>query len=214
MRAFLSMLVLMSALACARSRLTAFRDPSAATASYSRLAVFALGMDLDNAVEVERQLCARLEPSPCVAGKSVVPPTRAYAAKEVAALLERANVDGVLVVTLVADQSSSRYVGTTTNTTGQVSTTTSGSANLYGNTAYWNGSSQTSVAMQSTSTAEYVTTRAAVADVGLYNRETGQVSWRGELKLASQGILATDGGFIRAATSRLAKALRTQGLVR
>lgn len=85
---------------------------------------------------------------------------------------------------------------------------------LNGNAAYWSGSTQTSINAQSTSTDQYVTTRAAVADVGLYDRVSGQVAWRGELKVSSQGVLATDGAFIRSAAARVAKALRTQRLVR
>lgn len=214
MRAYLSALLLLASVACARSRLTAFRDPSAPAAGYVRVAVFALGMELANEVEVERQLCARLTPTPCVPGKSVVPPIRMYSKEEVTELLGRAGVDGVLLVTLVADRSQSTYLGTTTSTTGQASTAATGNANLYGNAAYWSGTAQTTIATQSTSTDQYVTTRAAVADVGLYNRVTGLVSWRGELKVSSHGVLATDGAFIRSATARITKELRTQRLVR
>jgi hypothetical protein len=215
MRSLMVMLTTLAMLGCAKAQLTAFRDPAFPQTRFDRLAVFAIGMELANAVEVERQVCSRITPSPCVQGKSILPPTRAYSAGEVTDFLGRAGVDGVLIIALVGDQSDSRYLGAISSTTGQSTTSSSGSVNLYGNSALWNGSTQTTASAQSVSTPVYNNKRIAFAQVGIFERTTGKIAWRGELKLSGQGEYnISDKVFIKSGAKRLAEELRANGLVR
>lgn len=133
------LLALFSLCACATSKVTAFRDPAYTAARFGSIAVFSQGTALDASVEVERQLCAKLSPTPCTMGKSILPPTRAYSADEALRHLEESGVDAVLITVLVSDQSDTRYFGTITTSTASASATTTGAINLYGNTAFWNG---------------------------------------------------------------------------
>lgn len=211
-------LVLMGSIACtscATSQLTAFRDPGYPARRFDRLAVFAFGMELANAVEVERQVCLRVAPAPCVEGKRVLPPTRTYTADEATDLLTSADVDGVLVIALVGDETDSRYLGSIASATTQASASSRGSINLYGNSALWNGSSQSITSTTAVATPMYQDKRVAFAQVGLFERATGNVAWRGELKVSGQGSAnTTDKVFIKSATNKLAEALRTNNLVR
>lgn len=248
---------------CATSRLTAFRDPAYADARFAKIAVFALGMTLESAVQVERQVCQKLAPAAgqifkvgdtwtirytlngrrikeavgprrqdaverlnrrlgeaaegrlaCVEGKSVVPPTR-HDSAEVDRLLGGAGVDGVLVVMLVADQSGTNYLGTVTTSSAGYGGTTRGSLNLYGNTGFWNSTTQGYASAQSVSTPMYAYSRVAFAQVGLFERSNGNIAWHGELKVSGKGAVnITDGAFIKSATSKIAAQLKLAGLLR
>ncbi len=93
-------------------------------------------------------------------------------------------------------------------------TTQSGNVNLYGNTALWNAASQTTVSQQADATAVYQERRTANAEIGLFDRASGNIAWRGELRVKGQGELATtDKAFIRAATNENASQLRAVRLV-
>ena len=121
---------------CVTSTVTAFRDPAFATKRFGSIVVIAQGMTLENEVEVERQICVKIAPTPCISGKSILPPTRQYTAEEVEQYLARSGADGILLIGLLSDQSDTRYAGTVT--TGSAS----GTMNFYGNSAYWSGSGQ------------------------------------------------------------------------
>jgi hypothetical protein len=199
---------------CASARLTAFRDPAYPDRRFKNIAVFALGMYLDNAIEVENQLCHKIAPAPCVSGKTVLPPTRVYSNAEIAQYLARDNIDGVLFIVLGDDRSASQYLGTTVSGSSTSITTQSGNVNLYGNTALWNAASQTTTSQQSTATAAYQETRTAHAEIGLFDRVSGNIVWRGEMRVSGQGEAnTTDKAFIRAGTNELAAKLKAAGLV-
>lgn len=199
---------------CATSKITAFRDPAFATKQFTALVVFAQGMALDASVEVERLICEKVAPTPCVSGKSVLPPTRQYTADEVEKYLQASGADAVLIIALVADQSDTRYFGTITTSSTSASATASGSMNFYGNTAYWNGAAYGSASGQSVSTPLYGYSRVAFGQLGLFDRLTGNVAWRGEIRVQGNGLLnVTDSAFISSATSKIAHELKAAGLV-
>ena len=159
---------------CAHSEITAFRDLAFATKQFESIVVFAQGMTLDNAVEFERQLCEKVAPTPCVSGQSVLPPTRQYTAEEVQHYLAQSGADGVLFIGLVADQTDTRYMGTIT------SSSASGSINFYGNSAYWSSTGQ------SASTPVYSSIRVAFGQLALFDRRSGDIAWRGEIKVTGK----------------------------
>ncbi|HET9982769.1 MAG TPA: hypothetical protein VFQ38_04265 [Longimicrobiales bacterium] len=195
--------------------MTAFRDPVYANAQFSKVIVFGRGMHLEAATEVERQLCRKLAPTPCVPGTSVLPPTRAYSADEVNERLAYSGADGVLIVSLVADAADTRYVGTLTNSSASATGTSSGTANLYGNTAYWRGTSSAYASSSTVSTPVYNYSREARALLAFYERRNGSMVWSGELRTSGKGILSvSDGQFIRSATSKIASDVKAARLLR
>ena len=199
---------------CATSRVTAFRDPAFATKRFEAIIVFAEGMALDAAVEVERQICVKVAPTPCASGKSVLPPTRQYTANEVEQYLSRTGADGVLFIALVSDQSDTRYFGTITTSSASGSAYSSGTMNFYGNSAFWSGTSYGSVTGQSVSTPIYGFSRVAFGQLGLFDRASGNIAWRGEIRVEGQGLLnITDSAFISSVTSKIARELKSSGLV-
>lgn len=199
---------------CTTSQVTAFRDPAYDATRFYKLAVFALGMNLGTAVAVERQLCEKLAPTGCVAGSSVLPPTRTYSADEATRYLQRSGADAVLVAALASDQTETRYLGTMTSSTVSGSSTTTGTVNLYGNTGVLHASSYGTATARSVSTPIYGYSRVAFGQLGLFERVSGNLVWRGEVRVSGQGLLSiTDEAFINSATSSVADELRAAGLV-
>lgn len=188
---------------CAHSEVTAFRDLAFATKQFESIVVFAQGMTLDNAVEFERQLCAKVAPTPCVSGQSVLPPTRQYTAEEVQHYLAQSGADGILFLGLVSDQLDVRYLGTVT------SSSSSGTVNFYGNSAYWSGTGQ------SVSTPVYGYTRVAFGQLALFDLASGDIAWRGEIEVTGQGKWwnRTDSTFISSATTKIARELKETRLI-
>lgn len=201
--------------ACATSRITAFRDPAYLTTRFEKIVVFGLGMNLDAAVGVERQICQKLAPTPCLPGKSILPPTRAYSSDEAAEYLRRSGADAILIAALVSDRSDTRYFGTYTTSTASASTNASGTINFYGNTAFWSGLSQGSAFGQTISTPIYGYSRVAFGQLGLFDRATGSIAWRGEIRIEGRGLLnITDDVFISSATSKIADEIKSAGLTK
>jgi PBP1b-binding outer membrane lipoprotein LpoB len=200
---------------CATSKITGFRDPDFTTKQFTAIVVFAQGMTLSASVEVERLICMKLAPTPCVSGKSVLPPTRQYTADEVRKYLQPQGADAVFIIALVADQSDTRYFGTITSSWASASAIASGSMNFYGNTAFWNGAAYGSASGGSVSMPVYRFSRVAFGQLGLFDRLTGNIAWRGEIRIKGQGLLnITDNAFISSATSKIAHELKAAGLVK
>jgi len=200
---------------CASSKVTAFRDPAYANAQFSKLLVFGRGMDIEAATAVERELCKKLAPTPCTAGITVLPPTRPYTNDEVIARIAQSGADAVLVLSLLADNADSRYIGTYTNSETTGSSASSGSVNLYGNTAYWSGATTASSSTTSVSTPMYSYSREVRGALTLFESASGNVAWSGQIRTSGQGMFTvTDDEFIRSMTSRIAKDIRTARLVR
>gem|GEM_PF-3101077 len=209
----LSLLVIVSG--CASANLTAFRDPAYANRQFGKLAVFTTGMYMENAMNLERQVCKKIAPDQCVPGQLVLPPTRSYSTAEISQYLEQADIDGVLIVALGDDQSASKYLGTIATSSATASATQSGTAQVYGNTVLSNSASQGTATASSVATPVYGHSRRAHAIVSLFERRSGGLAWRGELDVSGQGELAvSDDAFIRAATNEIAAKLKASQLVR
>lgn len=211
-RSTLLALVSFAAVGCAKATVVGFRDPSFAFTRFSRLAVIAGGMTLENAVAVERATCQRLAPAPCTVGKEALPPTRSYSMEEAKDLLTLRGVDGVLVILLTSDEESVRYLGTTSSTTAQASVSTMGTVNLYRSGGILSSQSTTSLSARTRTEAEYSYSRAASAQLGIFDRATGRLAWRGEINVSGVGAFASDGQFIQAATKEIAAELKRAGL--
>lgn len=214
--AALSVFIAVALSACATSSVTAFKDPAFSSTAFGRVGVFAVGMNLDAAVEVERQVCEKLAPTPCEQGKQVVPPTRQFTGEEVQQMLGARGIDAVLIVGLISDQADTRYAGSVANASTYSTTTasTAGNVSVYGNTGWYNGTTNASTTTtgSATSTPIYNYSRLAFGDLGLYDAATGAIAWRGQVKISGQGMLnVTDRAFISSATSGIAKELKASG---
>lgn len=199
---------------CATSKITAFRDPAFATKQFDSISVFSLGMTLDAAVAVEQQLCTKIKPTPCVTGKSILPPTRQYSPEEVEVILSQSGVNAVLILTLVSDNSDTRYIGSITNSSAYSSANTMGSATLYGNNAYWNSNTYGSAYGRSLTTPIYSKSRVSLGELKLFDRGTGKIAWSGEIRIDGRGVASTDEAFINSATEKIAEELKTTGIIK
>lgn len=149
------------------AHLTAYRDPAYTDRSFTRIAVFTVGMRLDAALRVEQDLCARIATVGCVAGKSVLLPTRGYSPHEAHDASARGGIDGVLAVALRSDQSDLDDFGTTTTVTGQSTSTTTGAVSLYGNQGFLNATTTSMGTVQVQSSPNEATVRTVFTQRGL-----------------------------------------------
>lgn len=201
--------------ACASAHVTAFRDPDYANTHFAKLAVFAVGMNLDAATKVEQQVCADVAPEACVTGLSIMPPTRIYSTDDVNRYLRQDSVDGVLVVTLAGDRAQTNYIETITSSSATYGGTSSGTATVNGNTINYNGTSSGAASSKSVSTPVYGHTRAAAGYVTLFDQSSGHAAWNGEFRVSGRGLLGTtDGAFIGATSKEIAQDLKDAGLLK
>jgi hypothetical protein len=199
---------------CATARLTAYRDPAFPDRQFDRLAVFALGMPLQQATAIEEQVCSKVSPAPCVPGKRILPPTRTYTQGELEQFLGKADIDGVLLVVLGDDQTISQYLGTVAKSKATAQTMQTWTATAFGNMASVNSMSQTTATAQTVVTPVYGYQRTAHAGVALYERTTGKVAWRGEMSVSGNTQYSvSDEQFIKAAASEIAGQLKAAQLV-
>ncbi len=189
---------------CATSTVTAYRDPTYATKSFDSIAVFAQGMELDAAAKVELQVCKKMQPTRCVSGKSILPPTRKYSAKEAENYLTKSGVGGLLFITLTGDFTDIRHAGSTTNTSSFVNANTTGNANFYQNSAHWQSNTTGTLSSQSTTTQLYSSSRSARGQLGLFDSTSGAVIWKGEFKISGRGAIGTaKNSFINSANTKI-----------
>lgn len=208
------MLAVCFSIGCATSRVTGFRDPAYPTTRFHSVSVFAHGMELEAAVEVEKETCRKLSPAQCIPGTSILPPIRSYSAEEVAQYLERSGIDALLIAALVSDESDTWYLGTITTSSATASSTTTGTVNFYGNAAFWSSSTAGFASGQIVSRPVYGYSRIAFGQLGLFERKTGNLVWRGQVRVGGQGLLnTTDSAFIKSATSEIAAELKAAGLL-
>ena len=209
-----SILVCWLLCACASAHVTAFRDPDYANRHFAKLAVFAVGMNLDAATKLEQQVCGDVAPEACETGLSIMPPTRVYSTDDVNRYLRQDSVDGVLIVTLAGDQAQTNYIETITSSSATYGGTSSGTATVNGNTINYNGTSSGSASSKTVSTPVYGHSRAAAGYVTLYDQRSGHAAWNGEFRVSGRGVFATtDGAFIGATSKTIASDLREAGLL-
>lgn len=201
--------------ACASSKVTAFRDPAHPNAQFSKLIVFGFGMHMEAAVKVEQEICKKVAPTPCVPGKSVLPPTREYPTDEIRDRLQQTGADGLLILALISDNANVNYIGTYTNSAATATGSSAGTVNLYGNTAYWSGVSQASAEASTWSAPVYGYSREARGMLSLFEIGSGALVWSGELRTSGKGMLTvTDSEFIRSATNKIAADMKAARLLR
>lgn len=85
---------------CASTSLTAYQDPAFATAGFGKVAVLAMGVQLDERIALENQLVGALRNKRVTADSTVqlFPPTRPMSDEELSAALLSSGYDAVLYV--------------------------------------------------------------------------------------------------------------------
>jgi len=203
---------------CTTSKITAFRDPAFATKQFTAIVVFAHGMPASASIEFERQLCKDLAPTPCDPGKSILPPTRQssqYTTDEVEKYLKASGADAILVIARVADQSDTRYFGTIADLSSSASATASGSLNFYRNAALWGGAADGAAPGVPVSVPEYSYSRVAFGQLGLFDRQSGNIAWLGKILVGGNSIdSTTPEAFMYSATIKIARELKAAGLLK
>lgn len=195
---------------CATSSVTAFRDPNYQEAVFQNIAVISFGMTFEGASKMERGVCSKIAPVPCIGGKDIFPPTREYSNEEIATTLKNRNFDAVLAIILTEDESATAYVGTITSATGAASTTASASGS--GNFATVNANTQ--FAGSAVSTPMYETTRMAFGELALIDLTKGAIAWRGQIKTSGKGgfLSTSDSAFLLSATGEISSQIKQSGL--
>lgn len=172
-------------------------------------------MRLDAALEIEKMMCEKVKPTICKPVKSILPPTRSYTASEVDTLINRSGVEAVLMISLVSDETDTRYIGSTIDSYTTGSAQTSGKAFFYGNHANYNSNTNYSSSTQTNVTPEYSTSRNATAIVNLFDWGTGKTAWSGEINVVGRGVLGSkDSVLISSATDEIADNMISQELIR
>jgi len=169
-------------------------------------------------IDFERQLCKDLAPTPCDPGKSILPPTRQssqYTTDEVEKYLKASGADAILVIARVADQSDTRYFGTIADLSSSASATASGSLNFYRNAALWGGAADGAAPGVPVSVPEYSYSRVAFGQLGLFDRQSGNIAWLGKILVGGNSIdSTTPEAFMYSATIKIARELKAAGLLK
>jgi hypothetical protein len=121
---------------CAATRITSVRDPSASKSTYRTIFVIAPFSDLESRTTAENIFIAKLGERGVrgVSSIAMMPPTKRYTEVELARILDESGADSVLIVTLTDAYTQQTYVPESSSTTG--------SATLYGNVVNYSSHTQ------------------------------------------------------------------------
>lgn len=121
---------------CAATRMTTVRDPSAPRSSFRNILVIAPFSDLGSRTEAENSFVARLGERGVVGIPSitVMPPLKEYVEEELLQILDESGADSILIISLTDAYTKETYV--------PQSSTTTGSASLYGNVVNYSSRTQ------------------------------------------------------------------------
>ena len=154
---------------CASTRMTSFKDPSFRSSKFKRILVIANVSDLQWRQKVESRLVEAFKDAGVFAVEGVLffPPTRTFSNEEKVDLLVSSNLDGYISVSVGDAGTTEVYVPPTSSTT-----TTKGSASVYGNQATYKSKSTTSYSGGYTLSKPW-----AEFDTKLVDVSSGQTAW-------------------------------------
>lgn len=187
---------------CATSNVTGFKDPQARV--YGSAVIFS-NAPIQEALALSRELCPKLGVQRCYDKTDVFPPTRSYSTDEMMEILRGQGIETAVFVTTTSDVDGSRVVGyqNFSNTTG----TATGTAQVYGNTAYGTVNSNSTTTGTSVPIVSF--SRSSAMNVRVIDVSNGITAWVGDVRTSGQGMLGvSDSVFMSTATSKLAEALR------
>jgi hypothetical protein len=199
---------------CATATITGFRAPGEETTSVQSIAAFTLGLPAASRKVFEGKICEQLAPVRCVPGVAIIPPIREYGRSEMMELLDRSGVEGILLVSMGADEAWEQYLYSTTSTESTTDGTATATARRNGSTTRVDASGRSKTSTTSTSTDVSRSNRRADGDIRLYDRASGRVIWGGDLGISASGYIGTGNStFFSAAGYKIASTLKTEGLV-
>lgn len=140
-RVFVVSIFWLSALSgCASTSVTAFKDPEFANARFERIAVYANTLNLEWRSSLEQGMAEEViaQGGSAIPSMLIIPPTANQSAEEAVQALIDNNVSAVLQIDIGDSGVQEQWIPQTGSTT-----TTTGTASVYGNTGVYSGSSHT-----------------------------------------------------------------------
>jgi hypothetical protein len=206
----LPLLLLDLSTGCATAHSTTYRDGAYTGAAFRKIAVVARGMDLDEARQLESQVCGRLAPASCATGQSLLPPVRDYTGAEVQRALGDAEVDGVLLVWGGHNPDAAQFYRTLPARPAAVGATQHGNLALLGRTGAIPTSRTERASVEPATQAD-----PRQAQAGLMERATGRLVWGGDVAADRRlGAPMSQNALIAAIASELATQLHAARLAR
>lgn len=151
---------------CAITRITSIRDPEFASVSYQKILVVAPFYDIELRQNTEKAFQEEFSQRGInvLTAMQILPPTRNYSDAELEELLDRYEIDAILVVALADYWESKTYVPESSTTKGKVS------VSPFGNSLYYNSAT-------SKSGGYYISKPKVKFECRLFDVKTGKVSW-------------------------------------
>lgn len=151
--------------ACATTEVATIRNPAVSNIQYDLILVSAPFTDLELRRNTEQAFVAELSDYGVAAlpAIDVFPPLKQYSETEIADEIARRGVDAIMSVVITDYYEDQSYVPPTTTTTG--------SASVYGNTVYGQSTTQTHGGY-------YLSHPRVRFDINLFDGNVGEVAWR------------------------------------
>ncbi|MGC8719221.1 MAG: hypothetical protein ACP5TY_04340 [Thermodesulforhabdaceae bacterium] len=160
----LLMLIVLYLSGCAWTTLSTIKNPELSQVKFRKILVVAPFSDIGLRKQTENAFIAQFHLSGVNAISSIelIPPVKEYTEQELLNILQQNNIDGVLVVALQDYWSSQEYI--------PKSSSTQGSASLYGNSLYYQSYTQEYGGY-------YISKPRVKFNIRLFERKSGQVAW-------------------------------------
>lgn len=151
-------------MSCAATKMTAVRDPAASTLLYRNIVIIAPFSDLESRTIAENAFVQKLSEHGVqgISSITLFLPTRTYTEKELLSIIEDAGADGILFVILADAYTKQTYV--------PQSSTTTGTASLYGNILSYSSQTQHSGGY-------YISKPRVRYEIRLFDVSTGNTAW-------------------------------------
>ncbi len=150
--------------ACAWTTLNSIKNPEFRNKKFTKILIIAPFSDLGVRQSTEEAFKKQFELAgiPSVPSIELFPPIKNYSEEEIMKILRENNIEGILVVALKRYWNSKVYIPKTSST--------QGSANLYGNSLVFQTYTRESGGY-------YITKPRATFEIRLYDANTGKIAW-------------------------------------
>ena len=197
---FVLLATLLLLVSCASTKMTSVRGRSETQTQFVRILVMVPFSDLESRIQAENIFVEKLTTERVTAQASiaVMPPTEEYGEAELLQILHDARVDGILIVTLTDSYTKESYVPQTSTTTG--------SASLYGNVVNYSSRTQHSGGY-------YISKPRVHYEMRVLNVATGNTTWLAT-SLTRGNAYAGFKTLIRSLANTAAKRLLEDGVIK
>lgn len=160
----LFMVIAVFLMGCAKTKVSTVRNPELYDAKFENILVVVPFTDIGLRRQTEDIFVSKFYSSDMKAMSSleIMPPIKEYNDKELMGILDKNKIDGILTIALKDYWTSKSYV--------PKSSSTQGSANLYGNSLYYKSYTQEYGGY-------YVSKPNVIFETRLFDRKSGQVAW-------------------------------------